>query len=55
MAVLDPVGTEKESALAAWWRHFRYVVSENPVTLLAFCLFGTFIVLALLENRSYAC
>jgi peptide/nickel transport system permease protein len=29
------------------WRHFKYVVSENPVTLLAFVLFGLFILLAL--------
>lgn len=46
MTALDPTRSDKETAFAAWWRHFRYVVSENPVTLFAFCLFATFVILA---------
>ena len=46
MAVIEQPDEKTETALAAWWRHFRYVVSENPVTLFAFCLFGMFVFLA---------
>ena len=46
MAVIEQPDERTETALAAWWRHFRYVVSENPVTLFAFCLFGMFVFLA---------
>ena len=48
MAAIEDVSKTTVSPLAAWWRHFRYVVSENPVTLFAFCLFAMFVILALL-------
>lgn len=47
MAAIGEVNKTGPSPLAAWWRHFRYVVSENPVTLFAFGLFAMFVVLAL--------
>ena len=40
MAAIEDVSKTTVSPLAAWWRHFPYVVSENPVTLFAFCLNG---------------
>ncbi len=46
MAVAEYPDSTGESAAAAWWRHFRYVVSENPVTLFAFILFAMFVVMA---------
>lgn len=30
----------RETRAGAWLRHFRYVMCENPVTLVAFCLFA---------------
>jgi peptide/nickel transport system permease protein len=48
LAAIEDVSKTTVSPLAAWWRHFRYVVSENPVTLFAFCLFAMFVILALL-------
>ena len=48
MAAIEDFSKTTVSPLAAWWRHFRYVVSENPVTLFAFCLFAMFVILALL-------
>lgn len=36
----------RESRTGEWFRHFRYVMSENPVTLFAFCLFLMLIVFA---------
>ena len=50
MAAIEDVSKTTVSPLAAWWRHFRYVVSENPVTLFAFCLFAMFVILALLGH-----
>jgi len=47
LAAIGEVNKTGPSPLAAWWRHFRYVVSENPVTLFAFGLFAMFVVLAL--------
>lgn len=47
MAVAEHIDDTVETRPAAWWRHFRYVVSENPVTLFAFSLFSMFVVLAL--------
>jgi peptide/nickel transport system permease protein len=47
VAVVEHSGSGTESAAGAWWRHLRYVVSENPVTLFAFILFSMFVVMAL--------
>lgn len=38
----------RESRATEWFRHFRYVMSENPVTLFAFCLFLMLVVFAIL-------
>ena len=36
----------RESRSGEWFRHFRYVMAENPVTLIAFCMFLMLIVFA---------
>lgn len=57
MAVTEVPGpqTAGETASSAWWRHFRYVVSENPVTLFAFSLFLIFVLMAILGPSLVPC
>ena len=40
-----PIATS-ETGTGAWLRHFRYVMHENPVTLVAFCLFALLVAFA---------
>jgi peptide/nickel transport system permease protein len=42
----QPAGRKHPSS--EWWRHVRYVLSENPFTLLAALLFAMFVLVALL-------
>ena len=54
MAVTDASQPGTEAVSNAWWRHFRYVVSENPVTLFAFSLFMILVLMAILGHSDLA-
>lgn len=48
MAATDTLHLHADVSPPTWWRHCRYVLSENPVTLCAFTLFALLMSLAVL-------